>query len=69
MYAQGLGVKKNDVAAYVCYKIIAYQGEAKAQKASDIIRAGMTDGQINEAGIYLNSDSKFAKYLENSLYL
>lgn len=69
MYAQGLGVKKNDVVAYVCYKTIAFQGEAKTQKASDIIRARMTDDQINEANSYLDSHTKFGKYIENSLYL
>ncbi len=69
MYAQGLGVKSNDIVAYVCYKKIAFEGEAKAQKASDIIRVRMTEDQINEANSYLDNHTKFAQYLENNLYL
>lgn len=68
MYAQGLGVQNNDIVAYVCYKTIAFEGEAKAQKTADIIRARMTDDQINEANSYLDSHPKFEKYLASNLY-
>ncbi|MGB7814905.1 MAG: tetratricopeptide repeat protein [Methylotenera sp.] len=75
MYANGLGAKKNDVAAYTCYRKVALgDSDAKAQKAADVIRARMTDKQIQETNEFLKGDEYFANkyfnaYLEKSLYL
>lgn len=68
MFASGMGVKQNNIAAYTCYKLLAFGGEAKAQRAADVVRARLAESEILEANVYLNSDAKFKNYLLKNLY-
>lgn len=49
MYAQGQGVKKNDIKAYVWSSLAAAQGEESAAKHRDIIAERFTPDQLRQA--------------------
>ncbi len=66
MYSQGLGVRKNEELAYICYKVLAQTGEGKAQASADAIGKNLTKVQLARAQDYLQSD-KYKRYLESGL--